>query len=120
MDTYRQQGSGQYTGGSDTNDKINFDLMGRQTSQLNLLQNFTLRLNDDHVFRFKNFLLQTGTSTNTERIGYLHGQHHFGNDVKCLDGYCKFKKLVVFRIATGHNWLLFGCQPGITPCETNH
>jgi len=73
-DIFRQQGIGKYTGGGDADDKISWDVQGKQTSQLNLLQNFTLRLGDNHRFQFKNFLLQTGTSTNTERVSFNHGR----------------------------------------------
>lgn len=71
-ETYRQQGYGLRDNIS--NDKINEDLSGTQISQINLLQNFSYALRDSSVLHFKNFLLQSGISTNTERIGYSHGQ----------------------------------------------
>lgn len=73
-DIYRQQGIGKFIAGSEADDKISWDIQGKQTSQLNLLQNFTLRVSDNHRFQFKNFLLQTGTSSNTERVSYNHGR----------------------------------------------
>lgn len=74
MEIYRQQGILKYAA-MDANDKINQDVLGTQTSQLNLLQNFSYQLQPNHTLYFKNFVLQTGTSTNTERLGYLASQY---------------------------------------------
>lgn len=74
---FRQQGIGEYTS-DDTADKLSWDLQGSQTSQFNLLQNFTLKLGNQHDIQLKNFLLQSGVSNNTERTSIRHNAwYHF-------------------------------------------
>lgn len=45
-----------------TMDKLSEDDRNTQTAQLNVLQNFTLKLRDSSIISFKNFLLQQGQS----------------------------------------------------------
>lgn len=57
---YRQQGIGFYIGGA--TDKNGTDDRNVSLAQLNLLQNFTLKLRDSSTLSFKNFVLQQGQS----------------------------------------------------------
>lgn len=85
-DIYQQQGYSVYSEETgmysmdESNDKISLTLQGTQTSQLNLLQNFTFNLDENNRFSFKNFLLQSGTSSNSRRTNtatheYLNKEH---------------------------------------------
>ena len=66
-DVFRQQGINDNNMVS-TNDAVQHDNRNTETAQLNLLQNFTLSLNDSNNIRFKNFLLQQGQSVTMDRI----------------------------------------------------
>lgn len=57
-DVYRQQGINE--GNASSTDVVNNDNRNTSTAQLNLLQNFTLRLRDSSTLSFKNFILQQG------------------------------------------------------------
>lgn len=83
---YQQQGYVVYSElagypvGDESNDKVSHNLQGIQTSQMNLLQNFTFNLDENNRISFKNFLLQSGTSSNTQRVSagthdYFYKQH---------------------------------------------
>lgn len=65
---YRQEGYPEVS--SFTNDKTTVDDKNTQTAQLNLLQNFTLKLSDSSKIFFKNFLLQQGINNTISRISY--------------------------------------------------
>jgi TonB-dependent receptor len=93
FNTYQQQGYG--LDQNNTNDEISEDLSGMQVSQFNLLQNFTYKLSDDHSFHFKNFLLQNGTSTNTERISYNHNSYYLYNQLGASDWFKKDKDIIL-------------------------
>lgn len=65
-DVHRQQGvnDGNYL----TTDNIQYDNRNTETAQVNLLQNFSLHLNDSSYIRFNNFILQQGQSTTLVKI----------------------------------------------------
>lgn len=65
-DVYRQDGIKEFAWG--TTEKISNESNNIQTAQLNLLQNFTYRLNDSNAITFKNFLLQQGQKSAIARI----------------------------------------------------
>lgn len=53
-----------------TTDRINREDRNTQTAQLNLLQNFTLKLRDSSSISFKNFILQQGQNTTVTRLSH--------------------------------------------------
>ncbi|HWZ58339.1 MAG TPA: TonB-dependent receptor [Gemmatimonadaceae bacterium] len=70
---YQQQGNSQIGGNPSSSRYINtieHDEQGSQKANLNLMQNVTLRVNDDNQIYFKNFLLQQGTSLTADQIKY--------------------------------------------------
>jgi len=67
-DVYRQDGYKEVSYG--TTDRITEEDRNLQTAQLNLLQNFTLRLRDSSTLSFKNFILQQGQNATLVRISH--------------------------------------------------
>ncbi|WP_257668717.1 TonB-dependent receptor [Parapedobacter tibetensis] len=67
-DQYRQEGTRGRSVGS--TDRTGTDDRNTNTAQLNLLQNFTLSLNERHKLFFKNFLLQQGLDATVVRVSH--------------------------------------------------
>jgi hypothetical protein len=91
-DVYKQQGNtgdGSTSGtnaGTGFNDRLYFQNLNTAIAQLNLLQNFTLRLRDSSHIQFKNFLLQQGQNTTMTQVStpniFANGQPSLQGDLQ--------------------------------------
>ncbi len=77
QDIFKQEGTEHSTGGTD---KMAWEDKSTNTVQLNLLQNFSVSLNDNNKLFFKNFLLQQGVDAVVDRISRATGIEHLNGE----------------------------------------
>ena len=96
-DLYGQQGLIYPESNASSIDRIRNENRNVQTAQLNLLQNFTLRLRDSSTISFKNFILQQGQNSTIVRTSHPTVNYNiFPNVVSNKDNILSFNQRFLY------------------------